>query len=185
MRMCTIEPREPNLRRGISSRISATPHTWINRLPAIRYHTISMNPKLPLAFACSGCSNSGQLANYVALELDRLRLAEMSCLAGVGAGKSHFLKQLKDHETWIIDGCPIECALGIFNQMQKGVDSHIRLHELGVRKNSPIPSGEAFANFIGEVIEYINAKTNMAPAEPFFVHPPESPAAHCNPNLRN
>jgi hypothetical protein len=41
----------------------------------------SMDPNRPLVFACSGCSNAGQLANQVALELNRRGVAEMSCLA--------------------------------------------------------------------------------------------------------
>ncbi|WP_317850995.1 MULTISPECIES: putative zinc-binding protein, partial [unclassified Pseudomonas] len=39
---------------------------------------------LPLVYSCSGCSNVAQLANTVALRLDRAGLAEMSCIVGVG-----------------------------------------------------------------------------------------------------
>ncbi|HAQ85985.1 MAG TPA: zinc-binding protein, partial [Pseudomonas sp.] len=41
-------------------------------------------PRLPLVYACSGCSNVAQLANTLAVRLDRAGLAEMSCIAGVG-----------------------------------------------------------------------------------------------------
>ena len=41
---------------------------------------------LPLIYSCSGCSNIAQLANSVAIELDREVKAEMSCIAGVGGG---------------------------------------------------------------------------------------------------
>ncbi len=44
----------------------------------------SPDDPLPLVYACSGCSNVAQLANDLALRLDRARLAEMSCIAGVG-----------------------------------------------------------------------------------------------------
>ena len=40
--------------------------------------------RLPLVYSCSGCSSAAQLANHVALQLDREGLAEMSCIAGVG-----------------------------------------------------------------------------------------------------
>ena len=41
---------------------------------------------LPLVYACSGCSSAAQLSNQMALRLDHAELAEMSCIAGVGAG---------------------------------------------------------------------------------------------------
>lgn len=133
-----------------------------------------MNTNLPLVFACSGCSNSGQLANEVALELNRRGIAEMSCLAGVGAAKAHFLKKLAKREVWVVDGCPIECALGIFDQVREGVDIPIRLHDLGVRKSDPIPTGAEFTSFVDDVIEYVHAKTCVTMPEPPIAPSPES-----------
>lgn len=98
-----------------------------------------MSKSIPLLFTCSGCSNAGQLSDQLARELDRRGHAEMCCLAGVGAAKPHFLKKLVDREVWLIDGCPIECSLGVFSQISAHVDVHLRLHEYGVRKNAPLP----------------------------------------------
>ncbi|GAB3320632.1 MULTISPECIES: putative zinc-binding protein [Haloplanus] len=39
---------------------------------------------LPLVYACSGCSSAARMANDLAVRLDHERLAEMSCIAGVG-----------------------------------------------------------------------------------------------------
>jgi uncharacterized metal-binding protein len=128
-----------------------------------------MDPNRPLVFACSGCSNVGQLTNQVALELNRRGIAEMSCLAGVGAEKAHFLKKLKTREVWIIDGCPIECALGIFNRLREYADVHIRLHDMGVRKHDPLPAGDDFNTFINEVLQYVDVQKNATPYEPFAV----------------
>lgn len=100
-----------------------------------------MTRRLPLVFACSGCSSAGQIANHLALELDRRGVAEMSCLAGIGAAKPHFLRKLHDRPVWVIDGCPIECCQGVFDQADEHVDRNIRLYELGVRKNTPLPTG--------------------------------------------
>lgn len=86
---------------------------------------------IPSVFACSGCSNAGQLSDGVARQLDRRGVAEMSCLPGVGAAKAHFLKKLAEREVWVIDGCPIECSLGVFSVLNEPVDIHIRLHDLG------------------------------------------------------
>lgn len=95
--------------------------------------------RLPLVYACAGCSLAGRLAFDLANELDRRGIAEMSCLAGVGAKKPSFLKQLRGREVWIIDGCPIECALGVFDEAARSADVHIRLHECGVKKTSGSP----------------------------------------------
>lgn len=112
--------------------------------------------KKPILFACSGCSNAGQLANDVARELDRRGVAEMSCLAGIGAAKPLFLKKLQQREVWGIDGCPIHCGLGVFDQVGEHIDVHIRLHDLGVKKNSATPIGEALDTLIEDVLRDID-----------------------------
>ena len=45
-----------------------------------------MSKPLPLVYSCSGCSSAAQMANHLALRLDRAGAAEMSCIAGVGGG---------------------------------------------------------------------------------------------------
>lgn len=92
-------------------------------------------PPRPLVFACAGCSHAGRLAYDVAQEMDGRGVAEMSCLAGIGAQKANFLKQLRGRTVWVIDGCPIECAAGVFDDVHQKVDVHIRLHDYGVRKD--------------------------------------------------
>jgi uncharacterized metal-binding protein len=116
-----------------------------------------MLASLPILFACSGCSNAGQLANHVALEMSRWGIAEMSCIAGIGAGKSHFLKQLARRRVWVIDGCPIHCGLGVLQQAGNEVDAHIRLHEMGVRKDTTMPDTCEVEKLIDEVLRYIKA----------------------------
>ncbi|MBI3463977.1 MAG: putative zinc-binding protein [Planctomycetes bacterium] len=120
-----------------------------------------MSRKLPMVFACSGCSHAGQLANRMALELDRWGIAQMSCLAGVGAAKQQFLQQLRGREVWIIDGCPIECSLGVFAQVHQHVDVHIRLHELGVRKNAPSPEGSDWEQLVSDVLRYVDRRPDQ------------------------
>ncbi|QNN24060.1 zinc-binding protein [Planctomycetales bacterium ZRK34] len=90
---------------------------------------------LPVVFACAGRSDAAELTWKLARELDRRGLAEMSCLAGVGAGKAPFLRKIHNRRVWVIDGCPIECGLGIFALRDLPIDRHIRLHDLGLRKN--------------------------------------------------
>ncbi|BFM12510.1 putative zinc-binding protein [Simiduia litorea] len=65
----------------------------------------------PLIYACSGCSNVAQLANNVAVNLDRQGLAEMSCIAGVGGGVKSLVKKAQAGRDIIaIDGCPLACT---------------------------------------------------------------------------
>ena len=113
-----------------------------------------MTRSLPLLFACSGCSYAGRTAYELAQELDRRGIVEMSCLAGIGAGKTHFLNQLRDREVWIIDGCPIECSLGVFQKIRKRVDVHIRLHELGVRKKARTPQSFDMDHLVRKTLDY-------------------------------
>ena len=116
-----------------------------------------MTGTLPLLFACSGCSPAGRLAYDIALELDRRGVAEMSCLAGIGARKSHFLKQLAGRDVWIVDGCPIECARGVLELQHGGADAHIRLHELGVRKSSGAPENTDLEHLLEGALQQVHA----------------------------
>ena len=61
-----------------------------------------------LVYSCSGSSNVAQLANYIAVRLDRLGLAEMSCIAGVGGDvRALVRKATSGQPVVIIDGCPL------------------------------------------------------------------------------
>ncbi|EMI53965.1 dgc domain protein [Rhodopirellula sallentina SM41] len=91
----------------------------------------------------------------MARELDRRGIAEMSCLAGIGAAKPLFLKKLTDREIWVIDGCPIHCSLGVFGQVQREPDVHIRLHDIGIKKNAAFPDSDHFAAVMEAVIEQV------------------------------
>ncbi len=93
----------------------------------------------PLVFACAGCSHAGRLAYDVAQTMDRQGVAEMSCLAGVGARRQHFLNQLMGRTVWVVDGCPIDCAAGVFENVGRQVDEHFRLQEFGVCKKQWSP----------------------------------------------
>ena len=47
---------------------------------------------LPLVYSCSGCSSAAQMANHIAVQLDRRGEAEMSCIAGVGGDVSQLVR---------------------------------------------------------------------------------------------
>lgn len=93
---------------------------------------------LPLVYACAGCSPVARLAYDLAQHLDRRGLAEMSCLAGLGAALPKFMKQLDGREAWVIDGCPLECGKAVFARNGRPVEHYVRLDRLGFRKRQPV-----------------------------------------------
>lgn len=47
----------------------------------------------PLIYSCSGCSSAAQMANYIAIKIDRKEIAEMSCIGGVGGNVKKLSRQ--------------------------------------------------------------------------------------------
>ncbi len=91
--------------------------------------------ELPLVYACSGCSSAAQLANDVALALDREGVAEMSCIAGVG-GDVDALTQVatQPREMLVLDGCKLQCAKRSLARHGRTPEWHLVLSDIGVRK---------------------------------------------------
>lgn len=90
---------------------------------------------LPLVYSCSGCSSAAQMANHLALALDRSGVAEMSCIAGVGGGVAPLVKLARSGRPVLaIDGCPLACARQCLAQQGVEPAKHVMLNELGVRK---------------------------------------------------
>ena len=90
---------------------------------------------LPLVYACSGCSSAAQLANHVALQLDRLGVAEMSCIAGVGGDVPSLVKTARSGRAVIaLDGCPLACVRSCLARQGVAPTRYHALHDYGVRK---------------------------------------------------
>ncbi len=65
----------------------------------------------PLVYSCSGCSSAAQLANQIAVRLERSGVAEMSCIAGVGGGVASLVKTACSGRPIIaLDGAARWCA---------------------------------------------------------------------------
>ncbi len=93
------------------------------------------NPKLPLVYSCSGCSNVAQLANTLAVRLDRAGLAEMSCIAGVGGRVSSLVSKANSGRPILaIDGCRLQCVRGCLDQHGVRASEHLILSEQGLKK---------------------------------------------------
>ena len=90
---------------------------------------------LPLVYSCSGCSSAAQMANHLAIQLDRRGLAEMSCIAGVGGDVPKLVRVAKSGRRIIgIDGCALACVRNCLARHDVEAQSYHILSDLGVRK---------------------------------------------------
>lgn len=93
------------------------------------------NSKLPLVYSCSGASSAAQMTNHIAVKLDRLKVAEMSCITGVGGDVKTLVRTAKSGRTIIaLDGCPLQCAAQVLKRHALKADKHYDLSKMGVKK---------------------------------------------------
>lgn len=96
---------------------------------------MSSTAQLPLVYSCSGCSNLAQLANDLALRLDRDGLAEMSCIAGVGGDVPALVKKACSGRTIVaLDGCHLHCVQGCLARHDVKAAHEVTLTEYGLKK---------------------------------------------------
>lgn len=124
-----------------------------------------------LVYSCSGASNVAQLANHIAVRLDRLGLAEMSCIVGVGGDVKSLVRTAKKGLPIIaIDGCPLACCEHVLAAKDVRPEIVIRLHERGLRKRKHTDFDEAerdevFAQVLAELApRLIEERPELAPA---------------------
>ena len=118
----------------------------------------------PLVYSCSGCSNVAQLANTLAVRLDRAGLAEMSCIAGVGGRVEALVRKAHSGRPILaIDGCPLHCARACLAQHGVTPDVHITLSSYGLRKRYREDCSEEVANALFEDMKDIIASDRMQP----------------------
>lgn len=90
---------------------------------------------LPLVYACSGCSSAAQMANHLAIRLDRQGLAEMSCIAGVGGDVPKLVRTAKSGRPVVaLDGCALACVKNCLARHGVAASRYHLLSDLGVRK---------------------------------------------------
>jgi uncharacterized metal-binding protein len=91
--------------------------------------------KKTIVYSCSGCSSAAQMANDIAIKIDRMGLAEMSCIAGVGGDVPSLVRTAKNAEQIIgIDGCGLHCVTHCLQRHEITPTLHIDLSKLGVKK---------------------------------------------------
>ncbi|WP_304624779.1 putative zinc-binding protein, partial [Rhodanobacter sp. PCA2] len=95
----------------------------------------AMNRDLPLVYSCSGCSSAAQMANHLALRLDRAGVAEMSCIAGVGGGVAGLVRTARSgRRVLALDGCVLTCVAACLAREGVSADTHLVLSDYGVKK---------------------------------------------------
>ena len=89
----------------------------------------------PLVYSCSGCSNVAQLANDLAVVLDREGSAQMSCIAGVGGKVKQLVKVAQSGRPILaVDGCGLNCVKQTLATIDVVPTWHIELTSLGYKK---------------------------------------------------
>jgi len=93
----------------------------------------------PLLYSCSGCSSAAQLANHLALRMDREGTAEMSCIVGLGGDVRSLVRTARKAEESgrpiiMIDGCPLQCGRHTLARHGIEPDLHWDLSKKDVRK---------------------------------------------------
>ena len=125
------------------------------------------NPRdLPLVYSCSGCSSAAQMANHLALALDRRGYAEMSCIAGVGGDVPKLVRVATSGRPVIaIDGCALACVRQCLARHGVTATRHHLLSDHGVRKRykADFDSAEAESVLAGIVADLPAAAGARAP----------------------
>ncbi|MEN9311598.1 MAG: hypothetical protein RLY77_1723 [Pseudomonadota bacterium] len=114
----------------------------------------------PLVYSCSGCSSAAQMANHLALKLDRDEVAEMSCIAGVGGGVTGLVRTAQSKRPILaLDGCALHCVAACLAQAGVVADTHIVLSDHGVkkRKHADFDAAQAEAVYIEQVLPAAHA----------------------------
>lgn len=120
-----------------------------NRWLAVNHHSeaepADTMSTLPLVYSCSGCSNVAQLANRIAVLMDREGTAEMSCIAGVGGGVPVLVNRARSGRFILaIDGCALHCTAACLARAGVSPSLHVTLADHGVRKryHTDVPEAE-------------------------------------------
>lgn len=106
-----------------------------------------------LVYSCSGCSNVAQLANHIAVRLDREARAEMSCIVGVGGDVGSLVRIAKSGRPVIaIDGCALACCERVLQAKGVEPDRVVRLQDYGLKKRKHVDFDEAERDRIYESV---------------------------------
>lgn len=117
----------------------------------------SRKPEAIVIYACSGCSDAGELADRAARTLSQMKLGQMSCLAGIGGRVKPIMTQAEQADHIVaIDGCPLNCGRHTLARAGFERVNHLELQRLGMRKGSCPPDAARLATVVRAGMELIN-----------------------------
>lgn len=116
---------------------------------------------LPLVYSCSGCSSAAQTANMIAIKMDREKIAEMSCIAGVGGDVKPLVKTAKSGRNIIaIDGCSLACCKSCLARHEVQPKHHFVLSDFDVPKIiGEDPDLNQYMSSFNKILELIDDNT--------------------------
>lgn len=118
------------------------------------------------------------MANHIAVKLDRLGVADMSCIAGVGGDVKPLVRTAQSGRPIIaLDGCPLHCAAHILRRHGITADRHYDLSKMGVTKKmhadfDPEEARRILSRIAGEC-----STLTPAPSAPAIENPSPAPRA--------
>lgn len=128
---------------------------------AVMLEKRKLKPHAPktVVYSCSGCSSAAQMANDVALRLDRSGIAEMSCISGVGGDVPALVRIARSADRIVaLDGCPLQCARACLARHGLAPTKHFDLSRMGIRKRLHVDFDRSEADRVyGVVAESIAA----------------------------
>ncbi len=120
-----------------------------------------------MILVCSGGSNVGQLANQAGIELTQEGFGKLSCLAGVGAHLSGFVRSAQDiPELVVIDGCEVGCARGVLEQAEVPLRGYLVItDDLDIDKNKDMNLKREEIDRVKEAVRQLQSEPGK-PAQP-------------------
>lgn len=124
----------------------------------------------PLVYSCSGCVGAGQLANAVALKMDRAEVAEMSCIAGLGGDVPSLVRTARSGRPVVaLDGCTLACARQALARHGVQTIVHMQLPDQGARKRNqtefdPVQAQRVFTDVCRRLARALPRQAAQLPA---------------------
>jgi len=120
------------------------------------------SPGPKLIFACSGGSDTGEIADRVARKLSKEGLGKMFCLAGIGGWVNWIITSTDTAlKVLVIDGCSMSCAKKTMEHSGFNKFEHICLADLGLQKGESSVTEDIIEIMAGKIKAMISYLWNI------------------------
>lgn len=108
----------------------------------------------------------------MAVQLDRMGVAQMSCIAGVGGNVKKLVRTaLSGRKIIAIDGCPLACSKACLGNHAISPDVHIQLTDYGVKKQNHVDFDRKEANILFNKIKEAISALSPVGKKPCYMPP--------------